>query len=62
MTNKIYACIKDGIVVNTAIFDNPSEELLSFFIADQGLDAIVAADNAAIGYTYDGNQFLPPVG
>lgn len=62
MTNNIYACIKDGIVVNTIVFDNPSQELIDFFIQDLGLDTIVKTETAGIGYTYDGNQFFPPIG
>lgn len=60
MANNNYAYIKNGIVTNVALFDNPSQELINFFISDLGLDAIIKTDNASIGYTYDGNQFLPP--
>ena len=31
MSEQIYAFIKDGIVTNVSVFDNPSEELLSHF-------------------------------
>ena len=59
--DKNYVYIRDGIVVNTVIFNNPSQELLDFFIAEQELDAIILADkHAVIGASYDGVNFIPP--
>lgn len=55
---KEYAFIKDGVVVNTAIFDNPSEELLNIFIQEYNLDNIVlATDKTQVGGEYDGIKF-----
>ena len=62
-TEEIYAFIKDGIVVNSVIFNNPSEELLAFFKAEHGVDDIVNSynnPNAAIGASYDGVGFTMP--
>jgi hypothetical protein len=59
--DKNYVYIRDGIVVNTVIFNDPSQELLDFFIAEQQLDAIILADkHAVIGASYDGVKFMPP--
>ena len=53
-----YAFIKNGIVINTAIFDNPSQELLNLFIQDYGLDSIVlGTDKTQVGGEYDGTKF-----
>lgn len=58
MTNKDYAFIKDGIVINCLVFDNPSEELLNLFKTENNADSIVLATNrTAIGGEYDGNNF-----
>jgi len=64
MTEKIYAYIKNNEVVNTGVFDNPSEELLSTFISEFNLDEIVVIDDEnfdwhklVIGGTYDGSKF-----
>jgi hypothetical protein len=58
MAEKTYAFIKDGIVVNTVVFDDPSEELLLFFIKENNLDNIVqGTEKTVIGGTYDGTRF-----
>ena len=55
-----YAFIKNGEVVNIAVFDDPSDELLAHFKEEFELDDIVlATDKAAIGGTYDGKFWLP---
>lgn len=62
MTTQNYAFIKDGIVVNFVVFDSPTQELLDHFKNDAGLDAIVLeAEGAAIGGTWDGINFTPPI-
>ena len=56
-----YAFIKAGDVVNVAVFDDPSDKLLSHFKAEFALDEIVlATEKAAIGGTYDGTKFWRP--
>jgi hypothetical protein len=61
MAEKNYAFIKDGDVVNIAVFDDPTPELLNHFKeAHQVDDIIVANDRSAIGGTYDGAKFWLP--
>lgn len=67
MTEKTYAYIKNNEVVNTAVFDNPSEELLSSFINHFNLDEIAIisdedflCNKVVIGGTYDGSKFWLP--
>ena len=56
-----YAFIKNGKVVNIAVFDNPSNELLEHFKQEFELDEIViATENAIPNGTYDGKQFYLP--
>ena len=56
-----YAFIKNGEVVNTALFDDPTTETLNFFKDQYSLDEIVlAGENAEIGSTYDGEKFCLP--
>jgi len=64
---KHYACIKNGEVINTTIFDNPSEELLSIFVNEFNLDEVVIISDGdflwnkvVIGGTYDGEKFWLP--
>ena len=53
-----YAFIKGNDVVNIAVFDDPSDELLAHFKTEFELDKIIlATDNAGIGGTYDGKKF-----
>lgn len=61
MAESGYAFIKAGDVVNIAVFDDPSDELLSIFKTEFSLDAILPATNkSAIGGTYDGTNFWFP--
>ena len=56
-----YAFIKGNDVVNIAVFDDPSEELLAHFKSEHELDDIIlATDKSAIGGTYDGAKFWLP--
>jgi len=58
MAKKNYAFIKDGNVVNIAVFDDPSEELLRHFIEAHNVDDIIpTTDKAVIGGEYDGVKF-----
>lgn len=47
-----YAIIKNGVVENIAVTDNPD------FAAEQGW--VLATDEADMGMLYQGGQFLPP--
>jgi len=61
MTQENYAFIKNGNVINTAVFENPSNELLNRFKNDFELDNIILATNkSTIGGTYDGTKFWLP--
>lgn len=61
MAEKNYAFIKDGFIVNIAVFDNPSNDLLLRFKDEFELDLIiVATENATVGGTYDGQKFWFP--
>ncbi len=62
MANVSYAFIKDGDVVNVAVFEDPTDaQLLAHFKNEFSLDNIVrATDKAAIGGTYDGTKFWLP--
>jgi hypothetical protein len=58
MAEQKYGFIKDGNVINVAVFDNPTEELLNIFIAEFNLDAIILGnDKTQVGGTYDGENF-----
>ena len=58
MVEKNYALIKDGFVVNVVVFDNPTNELLTFIKEQNQLDSIIEATNKTItGGTYDGSKF-----
>jgi len=60
MSEKNYAFIKNNNVVNLAVFDNPTEELLEFFKNEHGVDLIIEADKRTfIGGTFDGKNFWP---
>jgi len=63
MTEEItlYAFIKNNEVVNVAVFENPSNELLLIFKEHHNLDQIIlATDKTKIGGTYDGEKFWLP--
>jgi len=57
-----YAFIKDGEVVNVAVFEYPTDEqLLAHFKNEFSLDNIIlTTDKAAVGGTYDGTKFWLP--
>ena len=61
MAEENYALIKNGNVVNVAIFDNPSEQLLQQFKELHNVDSIIiATDKTAVNGTYDGVKFWLP--
>jgi hypothetical protein len=61
MAEEIYAYIIGGQVINTAVFDNPTTEILNVFKEDLGLDEIVlSTPKTIIGGTYDGSKFWFP--
>ena len=57
-----YAFIKDGEIINVAVFEDPTDEqLLDHFKNEFSLDNIIkATDKTAIGGTYDGTKFWLP--
>jgi hypothetical protein len=57
-----YAFIKNGDVVNVAVFEDPTDaQLLEHFKNEFSLDNIIlATDKSAIGGTYDGAKFWFP--
>ena len=58
MSNKEYAFIKDNLVFDILIFDNPSDELLNIFKDEKGADSVVlATETAIVGGEYDGTNF-----
>ncbi len=58
MTILNYAFIKDEQVINIAVFEDPTNELLDHFKNEFELDSIIlATDKATIGGTYDGTKF-----
>lgn len=63
MTIKQYAFIKGSDVVNTALFDDPSEELLSQFKEEHDIDLIILTDGVngecEVGGTYEEEIFFP---
>jgi len=61
MNEQNYAFIKNGLVVNVVVFDNPSEQVLDSFIEQFNLDEIILANyNSAVGGSYDGVRFWLP--
>lgn len=61
MTIAEYAFVKNGEVINIAVFDSPAENLLNHFKIDQNLDLIIPATNyCRLGHIYDGEDFYPP--
>jgi hypothetical protein len=60
MTTVKYALIKNKIVKNIVVFDDPSQELLDQFKQDLDLDDIVIADQyATIDGSYADSVFIP---
>jgi hypothetical protein len=61
MTKQNYAFIKNNNVINVAVFEDPTNELLNHFKNEFELDEIVlSTDKATIDGTYDGTKFWPP--
>ena len=61
MIKEDYAFIKDGLVINIAVFEDPDENLLTHFKNEFSLDFLIPSEGVAvIGGTYDGNNFIPP--
>lgn len=61
---KVYAVVKNSVVINTIIFDDPSEELIAYFREEMyNADFIMDVDGdiyCAIGGTWDGSKFILP--
>jgi hypothetical protein len=57
-----YAFIKEGNVVNIAVFEDPTDaQLLAQFKDEFSLDnVILATEKAVVGGTYDGTKFWLP--
>jgi hypothetical protein len=61
MAETNYAFIKGSDVVNIAVFDNPSDELISTFKQEFLVDDIIpTTESAVIGGTWDGTKFWLP--
>jgi hypothetical protein len=55
---KSYALIKNNIVENIIVFDNPSEELVQQFKEIHNADLLIeTTDSCAVGGEYDGTNF-----
>ena len=53
-----WALIKDNVVTNVVIFDDPDEDLLNMFKEEYSVDEIVLADNnTGVGVAWDGTKF-----
>lgn len=60
MTIKEYSFIKNEEVINIAIFDNPSNDLLNTFKEEHQADLVIESGQyAEVGGTYDGTKFWP---
>jgi hypothetical protein len=56
-----YAFIKNNNIVNIAVFEDPSNELLNHFKNEFELDEIVlATEKTVLNGTYDGTKFWLP--
>jgi hypothetical protein len=56
---KSYAFIKGVDVVNTVVFDDPSDELLELFKQEHNVDQIILAEgDAIVGGTYVDGRFI----
>lgn len=61
MTEKQYGIIKDSLVINTAIFDNPDESVIEYFKEIYSADAIIECNNYVVpGFTWNGTSFIEP--
>jgi hypothetical protein len=59
MAEKSYAIIKDSIVINTAIFDDPSVSMLNYFRELYLANDIIECSQYVIpGFTWDGEDFI----
>jgi hypothetical protein len=60
MAEQQYAFVKDGVVTNTAIFDDPDEATLDFFKEEHEVDDIVVCTPNVIPVEYpsDGNNYV----
>lgn len=61
MTEKNYAFIKNNVVINTVVFDDPTVELLAYFKEEYQLDDIVPViyENS-VGSADDDTKSWPP--
>ena len=60
MSSKNYAFIKNGIVINVAVFEDPSEDTLEFFKVEHDADLVIDASESTsceVGGEYDGAIF-----
>lgn len=62
LENHPHAFVKDGLVVNVAVFESHDADLLNVFAVESGCEIICCCDNgeASVGYTWDGTQFINP--
>lgn len=61
MLENDYAFVKDGLVINTVVIENPSEELFNNCINTYNIDHVVkATEKAVIGSSWDGSKFILP--
>lgn len=62
MTTIDYAFIKDNKVVNIAVFDDPTEELLQKFKEESNVDLLISLKDKKVilGSTWDGQDFIDP--
>ena len=60
MEPRTYAFVKNNVVVNTAIFEDPTQELLGIFKSQNELDHIlVVEDSTEVGDEYDNGHVWP---
>jgi hypothetical protein len=61
MSNTDYAFIKDGIVINTVVIEDPSEELFDQCKNTFNLDHVIkTTEKAVIGSSWNGLTFILP--
>jgi hypothetical protein len=59
----LYALIKDSVVINKLVFEDPSEELLNHFKNEYGADTIMDVTERTdcnVNCTWNGIKFIPP--
>lgn len=60
MAEKTYAFLRGEEIVNTAVFDNPTESLLEEFKTANNVDAIIECPPVVMpGYLYINEEFVP---